>query len=81
MGRPKLYGSAAERRRAFLMDKDRFDLVVPKHIGDTVRELAAEFDASTNDVLIDLVRYALTNRNWKHSGLLWSTAHDSKKPD
>lgn len=78
MARPKIYASSAERRAAFLRDKDRFDLVVPKHIGDTVRELSAEFDASANDVLIDLVRFALTNRNWKQSGLLWTTAHDSK---
>lgn len=81
MARPKLYGSAAERRAAFLADKDRFDLVVPKHIGATVRELATEFDASVNDVLVDLVRFALTNRNWKHSGLLWSASHEGKTPD
>lgn len=72
MPRPKIHEDEAARRAAFLADKDRFDFITDKHIGASVRELAAHFGASNADVLNDLIRFALTNRNWKQQGLLWS---------
>lgn len=72
MGRPRLHADDAARRAAYLEGKDRFDLVLPERIGATVRDIAAQYGASNAEVLADLVRFALTNRNWKTEGLLWS---------
>lgn len=78
MARPKIHADKAAKRAAYLADKDRFDFVTSKVIGDTVRELAATFGATNSDVLNDLVRFALLNRNWKQQGLLWS--RENKQP-
>jgi hypothetical protein len=80
MARPKVHADSAARRAAHLAERDRFDLVVPKHMGATIRELAEEFGASNNEVLVDLVRFALTNRNWRQGGLLWTVTGDKKTP-
>lgn len=76
MGRPKIHETGADRRAAHLADKDRFDFITTKLMGESIRELAAAYECSNSEVLNDLVRYALTNRNWKTQGLLWHRAKD-----
>lgn len=78
MARPRKYATDAERRAAHLAKQDRFDLVTSQFIGGTVRELAELFHASNNEVLNDLIRFALTNRDWKRQGLLWSSSKKDK---
>lgn len=76
MARPKIHEDAKARKASYLAGRDRFDLTTNKVVGDSIRELAAMYGATNNEVINDLLRYALTNRNWKQSGLLWS-AHKS----
>jgi hypothetical protein len=71
MGRKKIHADAQARRVAYLADKMRFDLILTTRIGNTVNDLAAQYETSTSQVLNDLIRYALTNRDWKGQGLLW----------
>lgn len=49
----------------------RFDVSVLPRTGDAVDELASQFDTSRAVVVRSLLRFALTNRNWKVQGLLW----------
>lgn len=75
MGRPRKHENVAAKKAAFREGKDRFDVAVPVHIGATIRELSEKYGASKNEVIEDLIRYALTNRNWVQQGLLWSKHH------
>lgn len=72
MARPRIHADQASRRAAYLAVHDRFDLVTTRLTGESIRELATLFGCSNAEVLNDLVRYALTNRNWKQQGLLWT---------
>lgn len=49
----------------------RFDVSVSPRTGDAVDELASQFNTSRAVVVRSLLRFALTNRNWKVQGLLW----------
>lgn len=71
MGRNKVYENPAERRAAYLATKARFDLLTDKTLGDTVREIAEIHEASTNQVLTAMIRFASTNHNWRRE-MLWA---------
>lgn len=49
----------------------RLDVPVSLPIGQTVDELALYFDCPKAVVVRSLLRFALTNRDWKKQGLLW----------
>lgn len=49
----------------------RLDVSVTHRTGQAVDELALQFDTSRAVVVRSLLRFALTNRNWKAQGLLW----------
>ncbi|WP_234640664.1 hypothetical protein [Delftia tsuruhatensis] len=49
----------------------RLDVSVPAHISSTIDELAEMFGTSRAVVLRSMLRFALTNRDWKKLGLLW----------
>lgn len=61
--------TSAQRVAAFRAARARFDVTTSKRIGDTVHSLAAQFDTSDNAVIKSLLRFALTNRNWRQQGL------------
>lgn len=49
----------------------RLDVSVPVNISDTIDELAEMFGTSRAVVTRSMIRFALTNRDWKKLGLLW----------
>lgn len=49
----------------------RLDVSISPSMLKTVSELASENGAQRADVVRMLLRYALTNRDWKAQGLLW----------
>lgn len=49
----------------------RLYVSVPVNISDTIDELAEMFGTSRAVVLRSMIRFALTNRDWKKLGLLW----------
>ena len=73
MGRPKTYENAAERQAAFRANNRRVDLVVTNELGDTLDETAAALDITKNSLVNAMIRFALTNHNWKKSGAVWAT--------
>lgn len=50
----------------------RLDVSVPVNISDTIDELAELYGTSRAVVLRSMIRFALTNRDWKKVGLLWT---------
>jgi hypothetical protein len=68
-GRKAVHASAAARKAAYRADKARIDFTDKPEIASTLAEIAADLDCSKNELLQSLVRFALTNRNWKQVGL------------
>lgn len=68
-GRPPVHASAAARKAAYRAEKARIDYTDKPAIAATLDEIAAELDCSKNELMQSLVRFALTNRNWKAVGL------------
>ena len=62
----------AERVAAHREKYARLDVSIQVHTADTIDELAEQFGTSRALVVRSLLRFALTNRNWKTQGLLWS---------
>lgn len=79
MPRKRMHQTDAARQKAYRADKARYDFVTNTSVGGTIDELAAMYGATKNEVLNDLVKFALTNRDWKRQGLLW-TAHRGTPP-
>ena len=73
MGRPKTYENAAERQAAFRANNRRVDLVVPNELGDTLDDISQTLDMTKNSLVNAMIRFALTNHNWKKSGSVWAT--------
>jgi hypothetical protein len=80
MARPRIHSDAAAKRAAHLTDRARLEVITSAQIAQTVAELAAQYDASKNEVINDLIRFALTNRDWKAQGLLWSMNRQRLSP-
>lgn len=72
MGRPKTYENAADRQAAFRANNRRIDLVVPKDLGETLDDVSTVLGITKNSLVTAMVRFALTNHNWKKSGV-WVT--------
>ena len=68
-GRRPVHASAAARKAAYRAEKKRIDYTDKPAIAATLEEIAAELDCSKNELMQSLVRFALTNRNWKQVGL------------
>lgn len=49
----------------------RLDVPIPLPIGQTIDDLALYFGCSKAAVVRSLLRFALTNRDWKKQGLIW----------
>ena len=69
--RENISGNAARvaRHRA---THARLDVSVPAHMSATIDELAEMYCTSRSVVLRSMLRFALTNRDWKKLGLLWT---------
>lgn len=68
-GRKAKHESAAARKAAYRANKARIDFTDKPEIAATLAEIAADLDCSKNELMQSLVRFALTNRNWKQVGL------------
>lgn len=68
-GRRAIHASAAARKAAYRATKARIDFTDKPEIASTLAEIAADLDCSKNELMQSLVRFALTNRNWKQVGL------------
>jgi hypothetical protein len=69
-GRPSLHVSNAARKQAFRAKSHRVDLTVKPETGATLVDIAGALDCSQNELIANLIRFALTNRNWKSMGLM-----------
>jgi len=67
-GRPAKVGSLsnAERQAAFRARRIQVDL--GETMAATVKAMASEFDLTVVEVVKEMVRFALMNRNWRQTG-------------
>jgi hypothetical protein len=72
VGRPKLHASGAARTSAYRRRNVRLDVTLTPAIADTLASIASDLDCSRNALLASMVRFALTNRNWRQIGLFGS---------
>lgn len=50
----------------------RLDVSVSPRIGSTLDELASQYCTTRAVVVRSMLRFALTNRDWKTQGLIWT---------
>ena len=74
LGRPAVYVSGAARKAAYRAKSTRLDLTLKNETAATLSDLAGSLDCSQNELVTNLIRFALTNRNWKSQGLMGSRA-------
>ena len=65
---PSVSGNRVARHRA---STSRIDVSVPPALGATLDDLAVYFGCHKSEVVRCLLRYALTNRDWRSQGLIW----------
>jgi hypothetical protein len=70
-GRPRIHASDSVRVAEFRSKHARLDVPISLPIGKTIEDLALYFGCSKADVVRSLLRFALTNRDWRKQGLLW----------
>ncbi|MGY8590922.1 hypothetical protein QRO08_10025 [Paracidovorax citrulli] len=68
VGRPRKYASDADRKAAYRAGKARIDYTDKPEIKATISKLAEQFEVGENEVLQELVRFALCNRDWARMG-------------
>ena len=71
-GRPALRANGAARVRAHRAQQARLDVTFKPEIADTIKQISGELDCLANELLNSLIRFALTNRNWRQVGLYGS---------
>lgn len=71
MGRPKIYADAAERQAAYRARNSKVEATITPDMAATIEEIAQGLDVSKNTLVRAMLRFALTNHNWKKSGLIW----------
>lgn len=49
----------------------RLDVSLPPRMGATVDDLASFYGCTKAEVVRSMLRFALTNRDWKTQGLIW----------
>lgn len=69
MGRPKTHKNAAARQAAFRAVNRRLELTVSTELGATIDGLAVYLDTTKNALVTAMLKYALTNRNWRINGV------------
>lgn len=68
MARPRIHATPAARQAAYRV-KHASRVIDPEQAA-TIDGLAQSLDRASSEVLHSLIRFALTNRNWKQLGLL-----------
>ena len=64
-GRPRLHASDSSRLGEFRSKHGRIDVPVSLGVARTIDALASDFGCSKAVVVRSLLRFALTNRDWK----------------
>jgi predicted transcriptional regulator len=77
-GRPAKYANAAERQRAYRAANAVKTVRLTGKVPGSVAELAEYFDMSQSEVLNQLLKFALTNRDWKSQGMT-AWAHPDRR--
>jgi len=67
----EITGNAAARVAAHRERYGRLDTSLPLKTVQTIEQLAEMFGTTKAEVHRSLLRFALTNRDWKQQGLLW----------
>ena len=76
-GRPRVHADPAAKVRAHRAKLARIDVSIKPELADTLRDISARLDCSMNELLGSMIRFGLTNRNWKQVGLYGSAVrHD-----
>jgi len=70
VGRPAMHASSAARKQAFRAKSYRLDLSIKAETGAVLVDIAAGLDCSQNELVTNMIRFALTNRNWRLVGLM-----------
>lgn len=68
VGRPPRADALTAAQRQAKFRAARVQVNVGERMGETIRRFASEFDLSESDVCAELIRFALTNRNWSQTG-------------
>lgn len=67
-GRPVKACSLTAAQRQAKFRAARVSVELGETMADTVRRYASEFDLTESQVMRELIRFALTNRNWSQEG-------------
>jgi hypothetical protein len=68
MARPKIHENAAERVAAYREKNARLDVTVTPELAATLQDIADTLDTTKNALINGMIRFSLTNRNWKTQG-------------
>lgn len=69
-GRKKIYENAAAREKSYREKFARPDILVPLETDQTLREICELHEVSKNALINAMVKFALTNHDWKRE-MLW----------
>lgn len=69
MGRKRIYENDADRLAAYRARNARLDLTVDPELSDTLEQLSIRFGVSKNEFCVAVLKFGLTNRNWKALGM------------
>lgn len=69
MGRPKKYATEAEKHAAYRERWAVKSLRFEKRTAEVIESMSQEFGYSESEVVSSLIKFALTNRNWRTLGL------------
>jgi hypothetical protein len=78
MARPRKYASDADRQAAY---RDRYALVeirLPHHTLETLNKAAELYGVSRNEMIYNLIAFALANRDWMGGGGLYAKLRGSR---
>lgn len=67
-GRPPAAVKKTSADRQAKFRSERVQVKLGEKMAATVRSLAGDFDLSESDVMAELIRFALTNKNWRQTG-------------
>lgn len=83
MGRPKKYATAAERQAAYRRQSDTsvVDIRMKNETIETLNKFAEEMDISRNEVVHQLIQFALANRAWLTAPRFTSYLPRRENPD
>lgn len=71
--RPRKYASDAERQAAFRARNVMVEFRAENKTADTLNKISDEIDVSRSDLVLSMVKFALTNHDWARFGLTHKT--------